>query len=98
MNTHKDKGEVKMKKKIMEIEWIDSLAGNGKWTWLKDLEIEEYKQRIKHRTVGYVVFEEKDFIALTDSMQDFEYEDGDVSIVSPIFIPKIAITKKRIIK
>lgn len=78
------------KVKIMdrvEVEWVDSLCGTGRWIWLKDLDWKDYKKKYVHQTVGYVVGNETEFLALAQSRQVYEYEDGDRSISDPFVIP-----------
>lgn len=79
--------------KIIEVIWVDSLRGDGKWNWLKDFDFAEYEKRCIHKSTGYLLKETKTYIALADSYQFFEYDDGDVCIGSPLFIPKVAIKK-----
>lgn len=89
-----------MKHKVVYLEWVDSLADNGKWIWKRNINFTEFKTRMRHISVGIIVEENKDYIAITPGVQDFVYEneDGDYSLLAPLFIPKVAITKRKILK
>ena len=79
--------------KKVEVRWVDSLQGNGKWRWIKKIDFEDIEKHMFHISVGFLIKENRNLIALTSSYQESEYEDGDKSIEDPFIIPKVAIKK-----
>lgn len=75
-------------------EWYDSIKDDGKWTWTSELNLEEFTEQVKHRTVGWVIDENETVVLVTGSIQEFIHKDGDQSVLNPIAIPKCSIRKR----
>ena len=73
--------------KKMEITWLDSIHEGG-WRKLGDVDFSE--NQLKHKTIGYLVFESKVSIAVA---QSYGEEREDPTIDSVMQIPKCAIKK-----
>lgn len=79
--------------KLVLIEWIDSLRDDNSWVFKNDLDHSQIKDKMIHESVGWVIKETKDFIALAHSRTVFVYEDGDSTLIQSITIPKCSIKK-----
>jgi len=78
-----------MSRKMLYIEWVDSL-GQSHWQFKSDIEERSVTKVI---TVGIVVHEDKEQLVIAHS-QSLDTDEWN----SAIHIPKCCITKKRILK
>lgn len=84
----------KMKKwQIIEIDWLDSCALGG---WSRDNLTYELKD-LEHKTVGYFIKETDYSISVVQSRKN-KVQEENTSIHSLMEIPKVAITKIKVIK
>lgn len=72
---------------IEEIYWIDSFGSNG-WDNKEDYEASIEKTSMQIRSVGFLVFESADRVALVLS-------EGEHAYNGQICIPKVSITARR---
>lgn len=79
--------------KIIEMDWLDSCHLSG---WTKDDLTYEQKD-LEHKTVGYFIKETKYSISVVQSRKA-EVKEKGTSIDALMEIPKVAITKIRILK
>ena len=79
--------------KLVKVTWIDSLIASRRWTFRSEVDETDFLQKMIHTSVGYLVKETKDYIALSQSHQNHVYEDGDQSVDEPLVIPKVAVRK-----
>lgn len=77
---------------LVEIDWVDSMRKTG-WKQLSSFEAVE--SAMKHRTVGYVVYEPDTCLAVC---QSFGPEREDPTVDGIMQIPKSAISSVRVIK
>ena len=80
---------------IIEIFWIDSMA-LSRWHHEDDARDSTKDDDLKHKTVGYFFKATKASIAVVQSKSDYENKKGNVDAVMQI--PRVAITKVRILK
>ena len=78
--------------KIVEIHWLDSTHDSG-WKLNDDYSVDHQRKFLTHKTVGYVLFDEKDFISVVQSKGVETHTDGTYSVDANMTIPKKAITK-----
>ena len=71
--------------KLIEVDWLDSSGMNG-WTHDKS------EQNLRCKSIGYVLGETKQGITIASH---FSFNG---SVNSPMTIPKVAITKIRVIR
>ncbi len=64
-----------MKKQIVEIQWVDSMAARG-WRSRKEVEDELWKATPIIHTVGYIFKRDKRKIAVVGSIDDQHPKDG----------------------
>jgi len=76
--------------KKVEIEWIDSCASKG-WG-SRDFHLKEFATS-SCRSTGYVIEDNKKYLAIAQSISDDTHNISDL-----ISIPKVAITKVKILK
>lgn len=78
--------------KIVEIHWLDSTHDSG-WKLSDDYSVEHQRKFLQHKTVGYILFDEKDFISVVQSRGVESNNDGTYSVDANMTIPKKAIIK-----
>lgn len=74
---------------VVEIVWIDSVHSSG-WRWEKSQTFGS-KKEITHKTVGYLLDQNKQTTVVTQSMKIKIEEDGDRCIDAVMEIPNVAI-------
>jgi len=77
--------------KIVEVEWLDSHMKREGWTW--EYSENEDIECMSHKSVGYVLFDNKDCLTIVQSMADWKHEDGTFNVANRITIPKVCILK-----
>lgn len=78
--------ELKKYQKI-EIQWLDSMHTSG---WLKENTVKPSKEKLKHKTIGYFIEEDKLSVLVCQSYQENEEVKHIDSIME---IPKGCIIK-----
>ena len=73
--------------KKIEIEWLDSMHDSG---WQKFSNFDPSENLLKHKTMGYLIYESKTLVAVC---QSFGVEREDPTIDNVMQIPKCAIKK-----
>lgn len=76
-----------MKYKIIELTWVDSSATRG-WNYIPSLSGETNKT-LTIKYIGYLISENKDCVCISTSLSHHG------STMDPLYIPKVAITKRR---
>ena len=71
----------------VEIEWIDSFKQGGGWVSPK-IDWDRAKKDMYYRTIGYLVYADKEMVAVTMSFQEVKDD-----IEAPLMIPVCAIQK-----
>jgi len=73
--------------KLELVEWLDSRQPTAGWSWLSDM-----KQTVcRCVSVGYVVQDDQDVLALAPNMADAE---GEAQAMGVITIPRIAVLRR----
>lgn len=74
--------------RLVEVEWEDSARPISAWQWIEDYEIPEV---VKCRSVGYLIADHKNGIALAPNLGDVDCERIQASGI--IRIPRSAIRR-----
>lgn len=71
--------------RIVEVEWVDSISGSQ---WEEDFKPQEWRDETLMRSVGYVVYEDDEYLMLAQS----EKRKKGSSKAGIMAIPRVAIT------
>jgi hypothetical protein len=80
---------------IVELLWIDSIAGATGWSSVGSLLEEAADNYLVHRSVGYLVAETEQSVLLVSSFQEDAELDAERNVQGGTRIPKVAILLRR---
>jgi hypothetical protein len=86
-----------LKYKLVYIEWEDSLITSNKWVWDDEIDYKSFDKQAIHISVGFLVKETKKGMYLSQSSKKKE-DDGSYSVAYPMYIPKSAIRRRKLLK
>lgn len=85
---------MKLKNKLVYIEWEDSCGSNGRWTEIEDMKPDQPK----HKSIGWILQETKRWIVIVPHISSYlEHPKVAYTGQGQMTIPKSAILKKKII-